>query len=52
MSPEANNIALCDVTVHKLTLIMRLYRHFLIQYELYAAVQIQSIIKTESVSFR
>jgi len=28
MSPEANKITLCDVTIHQLTLVMRLHRHF------------------------
>jgi len=44
MSPEANNITLCDVTTHKLTLVMRLYRHFSIQYEFYAAVQYRQLL--------
>ena len=51
MSPEANKITLCNVTTHRLTLVMRLYRHFSIRYELYAAAQIQTIIETESASF-
>jgi len=37
MSPEGYKIMLCDVTTHQLTLVMRLYRHFSIQYEFYAA---------------
>ena len=51
MSPEGNNIMLCDITIHQLTLAMSLYRHFSIRYEFYAAAQTQMIIKTESMSF-
>jgi len=47
MSPEANKIALYDVITHQHTLVMRLYRHFSIRYEFYAAAQIQMIIKTD-----
>jgi len=50
MSPEANKITICDTTTHQLTLVMRLYRHFSIGYELYGAAQIQTIIETESTS--
>ena len=47
MSSEAEKIMLCDVTTHQLTLVLS----FLIRYEFYAAVQMQTIIKTESASF-
>jgi len=48
MSPEAKNITLRDVTTHQLTLVSSF---FSIRYELYAAEQIQTIIKTKSSSF-
>jgi len=51
MSSEANKLMLCDATTHQLTLVMRLYRHFSIRYELYAAAQVQTIIETENASF-
>jgi len=51
MSPKANRITLCDATTRQLTLAMRLYHHFSIQYEFCAAAQRQSIIKPESASF-
>jgi len=45
MSPGGNKITLCDVTTHRLTLVMRLYRHFSIQYyNFYTAGQIETII--------
>jgi len=50
MLPEANRITLSDVTTHQITLVMKQHRHFLIQYELYAAAQVQTIIKTDRAS--
>ena len=40
-----------EVTTHQLILVVRLYRHFSIRYEFYAAAQLQMMIKTEIVSF-
>jgi len=44
MSSKANNITLCAITT-QLTLVMRLYRQFFDSIRIYAAVQIQTIIK-------
>jgi len=49
MLPEANKIALCNITTHQLSSIGN--ETNTIWYEFYAASQIQMIIKTESASF-